>query len=84
MSGSANDNAIQVGVIFVICENHDAFFYVYCPDSKDDHSVLFVSVGLYKIIIKSFDGLALNIVKSFHAFFLAGDGMDIFEPGCSA
>lgn len=82
--GPAKDNAVQIGVGFIVWEHHYSFFDVYCPDSEYDHPVLFITVRINIILVESFDGLALDIVKGFYGFFfLADDGMNAFEPGCS-
>ena len=41
----------------------------------------YISVGFEIIIIKSLQGLALDIWEGFHALLVTGDYMDIFKPG---
>ena len=81
MSGSADDETVHVCVFWLVGEDFEALFDVYGPDTEDNDSILWITVRFHIIIIESFDGLVIDILKGLHAYFLAGDGVDVGEPG---
>ena len=48
--------------------------------AADQRDLLVFSAGQLEV----FDGLVVDIFECFHAFFFAGDGMEVGEPGCIA
>ena len=45
MNGASDDNAVHVGVVWLVCKDLDSKFKVDCPESQNHITMLGESVG---------------------------------------
>ena len=84
MSGTSDDDAVHVSVVWLVGEVFEALFDIDSPDPKNDDSILRFTVGFGIIIIKPFNSLVVDIFESLHVFSSTTDGKDVFKPGCAS
>ena len=81
VSLSTKDQALHLGVVGIGCEELYALFEIDGPEPQPHESVLWVTFRIHIIIMKSFDGHALDIGEGFHTFFVAFNWVLVSVPG---
>ena len=81
VSLSTKDQALHLAVVGIGCEELEALFEIYGPEPQPHESVLWVTLRIHIIIMKSLNGHILNIGEGFHANFVVFDWVLVSVPG---